>query len=281
MQTLLFLLLIICFLIGCSSNSSVSSEASISKNTAVKPQQEENSTKSFSAEPSPELPNLQSELTTPAPRSDTPLGHFDFANFTYPLPRGWQHRDGDEITLTDGKLEPKMKDVSDDMSPDEKAAAKAERRIGASIVNSKYLDVDGDGDEEAVVILKIETGGAAIPQLVYIYKSKDGKPELMWNFRTGDRADGGLKSIYVENGELVVELFGRDRFVLGQTETGKITGDEEQLCCPTHFTRTRYKYNGRNFVMQGKRLTYSIADKSAQPEENLGEKVNSAAKSKK
>ncbi|MCV4607056.1 hypothetical protein OFB74_29535, partial [Escherichia coli] len=101
--------------------------------------------KAFAAEPSPELPNLQSELTTREIPPDTPLGHFDFANFTYPLPRGWQHRDGDEITLTDGKLEPKMKDVSDDMSPDEKAAAKAERRIGASLVNIKYLDVDGDG----------------------------------------------------------------------------------------------------------------------------------------
>ncbi|MCV4614916.1 hypothetical protein OFM04_33990, partial [Escherichia coli] len=71
------------------------------------------------------------------------------------------------------------------------------------------------GAKEAVVILKIETGGSAIPQLVYIYKWKDEKPELLWNFRTGDRADGGLKSIRAENGELIVELFGRDRFLLG------------------------------------------------------------------
>lgn len=280
-QAFLFLLLVSCFFIGCGSKASVAPETPIPNDTAAASRQDESVSKAFAAEPSPELPNLQSELTTREIPPDTPLGHFDFANFTYPLPRGWQHRDGDEITLTDGKLEPKMKDVSDDMSPDEKAAAKAERRIGASLVNIKYLDVDGDGAKEAVVILKIETGGSAIPQLVYIYKWKDEKPELLWNFRTGDRADGGLKSIRAENGELIVELFGRDRFLLGQTETGKITGDEEQLCCPTHFTRTRYKYNGRNFLMQGKRLTYSIADHSAPPEENLGEKVNAATKSKK
>jgi len=234
----------------------------------------------FAPRSSPDFPNLQSELLSRGTPPDTLLGRVDFANFTYPLPRGWQHPDGDEITLSNGRLEPKFKDINDDMSPDEKAAARAERRIGASLVNVKFMDVDGDGSDEAVVILKIETGGSAIPQLVYIYKWKNEKPELIWNFRTGDRADGGLKSIQTENGELIVELFGRDRFIIGQTETGKITGDEEQLCCPTHFTRTRYKYNGRNFQLQGKRLTYSISNAAAGPEENLSERMNAASESK-
>ncbi len=138
-----------------------------------------------------------------------------------------------------------------------------------------------DGADDAAVVLKIETGGAAIPQLVYIYEWKDGQPALLWNFRTGDRADGGLKDIRVEHGELVVELYGQDRFLLGQTETGKITGDEEQLCCPTFFTRTRYKWNGKNFLMQKKRLTYSVENQSAPPVENMGDIVNNPSKSKK
>ena len=100
------------------------------------------------------------------------------------------------------------------------------------------MDVTGDGEDEAVVILKIETGGSAIPQLVYVFTWKDGKPELIWPFRTGDRADGGLKDVRAENGQLVIELYGQDRFILGQTETGKITDDREQLCCPTYFTRS-------------------------------------------
>ena len=89
-----------------------------------------------------------------------------------------------------------------------------------------------------------------------------------------------MKDIRAENGEIVVELYGQDRFLLGQTETGKITGDEEQLCCPTFFTRTNYKWNGTSFLMNKKRLTFSLADKNALPVENLGDKVNAPAKSK-
>jgi hypothetical protein len=93
-------------------------------------------------------------------------------------------------------------------------------------------------------------------------------------FRTGDRADAGLKDSRVENGNLIVELYGQDRVLLGGFETGKVTGDEEQLCCPTFFTRTAYKWNGSTLLMQGKRLTYSIADPAAPPQENLGDIVN-------
>lgn len=231
---------------------------------------------------SPAFPDLQSELLdTRGKTTSSPLGTFDFKNFTYPLPRGWQHRDSDEIVLANGKLEPKLQDISDEMSPEEKAERRAESRIGMSYVTTKYLDANNDGSDDAVVILKIETGGAAIPQLVYIYEWKDAAPLLLWNFRTGDRADGGLKDIRAENGELVVELFGQDRFLLGQTETGKITGDEEQLCCPTFFTRTFYKWNGRNFLMQRKRLTYKTADPSLPPIENLGDIMNDPVKAKK
>lgn len=232
--------------------------------------------------PSPLIPNLQAELLDERGKTTTsPLGTFDFKNFTYPLPRGWQHADGDELTLSNGRLDPKFQDVAEEMTPEEKAEKKAARRIGMSYVATKFLDVTGDGFDDAAVILKIETGGAAIPQLVYLYEWKDGKPELLWNFRTGDRADGGLKDLRIENGELVIELYGQDRFLLGQTETGKITGDEEQLCCPIFFTRTRYKWNGKNFLMQKKRLTYSIESPSEPPVENLGDIVNNPSKSKK
>ena len=234
------------------------------------------------AAPSPQVPNLQAEILDDRGKtSHSPLVTVDFKNFTYPLPRGWQHQDGDEITLTGGKLQPKFKNIEEEMTPEEKAAARAERRIGMSYVTTKYFDVDADGLDEAAVIVKIETGGAAIPQLVYVYAWKDEKPELIWNFRTGDRADGGLKDIRAENGELVIELYGQDRFLLGQTETSKITGDEEQLCCPLFFTRSFYKWNGRNFQLQRKRLTYEVANLSAPPLENHGDIMNDPVKGKK
>ena len=234
-----------------------------------------------SASPSPDIPNLQAELLDDRHKTTTsPLGAFNFKDFTYPLPRGWQNPDGSDLTLIDGRVVPVSKFASEDMEDDEKAEARATRRIGMSYVTTKYLDVTGDGQDEAIVILKVETTGNAIPQLVYIYEWKDDKPELLWNFRTGDRADGGLKDMRIENGMLVVELYGQDRFLLGETETGKITGDEEQLCCPTSFTRTRYKWNGRNFLMQGKRLTYLVADPAALPLENYGDVVNAKSQKK-
>ncbi len=228
-----------------------------------------------SPSPSDPFPNLQAELLDDRNKTtSSPLASYDFKNFTYPLPRGWQNPDGSDLTLTDGRRTPVSKFIGEDMADEEKVEAKATRRIGMSYVTVKYLDVTGDGQDEAIVILKVETTGNAIPQLVYVYGWKDTEPQLLWNFRTGDRADGGLKDMRVENGELVIELYGQDRFLLGETETGKITGDEEQLCCPTYFTRTFYKWNGKNFLMQRKRLTYSVGEPAAPPLVNYGDVVN-------
>ena len=250
---------VLLFATSCGGNADATNTKPEPSAAAASPAETARGFQQLTEKPSPSIPNLQAELLDGRGKATTsPLGTFDFKNFTYPLPHGWQNPDGDELTLLNGRLEPKFQDVEDDMSPDEKAERRAARRIGMSYVTTKFLDFTGDGVDEAAVILKIETGGGAIPQLVYIFGWKDGKPELLWNFRTGDRADGGLKDLRVENGEVVVELYGQDRFLLGQTETGKITGDEEQLCCPIYFTRTTYKWNGKSFLMQKKRTNTSL-----------------------
>lgn len=231
--------------------------------------------------PSPAIPNLQAEILDGRNKTtDSPLGRFDFKNFSYPLPRGWQNPDNSDIKLEKGRLVPVSADTDLGMDADVIAERKARRRIGMSYVTTKFLDVTGDGQDEAIVILKVETTGSAVPQLVYIYEWKDDKPELIWNFRTGDRADGGLKDIRVEDGSVVVELFGQDRFLLGETETSKISGDEEQLCCPIYFTRATYRWNGKYFQMNGKRLTFSITDPSAAPTENMAEIANARERGK-
>lgn len=208
----------------------------------------------------PKIPNLQAELLDDKNKtSNSPIGKFDFKNYTYELPRGWQDVDGKEAELVDGKRP--------------FTNSEEEKRIGLSYITTKFFDATGDGQDEAVVILKIDTGGSAIPQIVYIFEWKNDKPEDVWFFRTGDRADGGLKNIYAENGEVVVELYGQDRYVVGELETMKITGDEEQICCPTHYTRSNYKWNNNVFRLQGKRLTYSFTDKNAQPVENMGDVI--------
>lgn len=204
--------------------------------------------------PKPTIPPLQKEiLDEKNTKTESPLGAFDFKNFTYPLPRGWEDMDSKDIKLVNG-----MRRMTAE-------------KIGMSYVATKFFDVTGDGEDEAFVILKVATGSITIPQIVYIYEWKEGKPELLWYFRTGDRADGGLKKLGVENGELVVELFGIDRYIFTQMETSKIVGDEQRLCCPTHFTLTRYKQQGNNFVLEGDRLTYSLKDLDAEPVRNMNE----------
>lgn len=202
----------------------------------------------------PPPPDLQSELVDNENTLTTsPIGQVDFKNFTYPLPRGWQDADGSKVTLIDG------------------VRRMSKERIGLSYVTTKYGDATGDGEDEAFVILKIETAGSAIPQIVYVFTRRNDEPTLIWHFRTGDRSDGGLKKIYTEDGTMIIELFGKDRYILGEVETMQITGDEPQICCPTHFTRSTYRWNGSNFRMQGKRRTFSLTDADAPPVENQNE----------
>jgi hypothetical protein len=266
---------VLLFSFGCAKHveeTQSNAKAFIPANTEVQP----------TPAPTSPMPNLQeSILDDRFKKTNSPLGTFDFKNFSYPLPRGWQTPDNSDATLTNGHLEPIFEAVHDEMDDEEKAQARSARRIGMSYVTARYMDATGDGQDEAFVILKVETTGSAIPQFVYIYEWKDDKPELIWYFRTGDRADGGLKDFRMENGELMVELYGQDRFLLGGIETNKITGDEEQLCCPTYFTRTTYKWNGKTFQLNKKRLTYLVADPTAPPVENMAEIVNAKEKARK
>ncbi len=233
--------------------SSCASSAETPTNSVVVESPPEKSVIPNNRQPS-NFPNLQTEIQSNQNTLTTaPIGNIDFKNFTFPFPRGWQDVDSKEYTLENGK-----RPISSE-------------RVGMAYVTTKYGDATGDGIDEAFVIVKIETGGGGIPQIVYVYTLKDEKPELIWHFRSGDRADGGLKNISAENKEIIVELYGQDRYVLGEVETSRIDGDEEQLCCPTHFTRSRYKWNGSNFTMQGKRETVSTKDESAPTVENMGD----------
>jgi hypothetical protein len=113
----------------------------------------------------------------------------------------------------------------------------------------EYGDVTGDGNEEAIIDLGWITGGSAIPDLVYIYSLKDSRPKLLFTFQTGDRADGGYRHVYAENGGLVIELEGKDK-IIGK-DLYVDNGTKNGLCCPTFFTRTRYEWTGTRFLPRG------------------------------
>jgi hypothetical protein len=112
-----------------------------------------------------------------------------------------------------------------------------------------YGDVTADGVEEAMAALSVENQGSAISHYVYIFSIDRGKLTLLWAFETGDRADGGLRQVYAENGQLVIELFGKDRIIGTELYRG-----DEGLCCPSSFTRARYTWTGKNFQQVSKEV---------------------------
>jgi hypothetical protein len=123
-----------------------------------------------------------------------------------------------------------------------------------------YGDVTGDGIEEAMMVLGIETRGSGIPEIVYIFTVANGHPKLLWSFETGDRADGGFRNVYADNCELVVELYGRDRIIGTNLYRG-----EEGLCCPSSFTRAHYEWRGNQFGLKGQPEVLPNDQGNAQP----------------
>ena len=168
----------------------------------------------------------------------------DFRNFTYP----WvvelvdPAKPNETFTLRNGKR-PETRDERGFVN-----------EMGIFLQSISYADVTGDGEEEAIIVLSVLTGGSAIPHCVYIYTLQDDNPKLLWAFSTGDRADGGLRCVYADRGELVVELYGRGRVVGKQA---KSLEDQMGLCCPKFFTRTRYRWQGGAFRQVGEATTIS------------------------
>jgi hypothetical protein len=168
----------------------------------------------------------------------------DFANFTFPYTPGERSPGGPRrFTFIDGET-PETK--NDD---------------GMYLAAVSYADVTGDGIEEAFVRVGIITGGSAMPNDVYIYTVKDNRPKLLWSFETGDRASGGFRKIYSEDGKLVVELYGK-----GTRINGKLYGSENApACCAKSVTRTRYRWNGISFLRVGKSEIFNNPNGNSSP----------------
>lgn len=165
----------------------------------------------------------------PSPTSPS-IRSVDFGNFTYSAepvcPEGPK-----SFTLTNGKV--RQGGVCD----------------GVVLVYLDYGDATGDGMDEAIAVLTSVTKGSAIPYYVYVFTLDHQQPKLLWAFATGDRADGGLRQVRARGGELTIDLYGKEK-VIG----GKLYADDGSTggaCCPTHFTRTTYKWQRNAFTQQG------------------------------
>jgi hypothetical protein len=138
----------------------------------------------------------------------------DFQNFKYP--RVCEDRDNTSFLMKDGRYEDK------------------ENKFLFAAV--KYTDVTGDNKEEAIVFIDIVSGGSSLPGCVYIFQSqepKNKKVKLIWEFFAGDRAFGGLRNIYNENEQLVVETYFAE--------------ESDAACCPSSYFIEKYKWQGNKF----------------------------------
>ena len=79
-------------------------------------------------------------------------------------------------------------------------------RFDFQVLAIEYGDVTGDGKDEAVILSNCNTGGTGQFSEGFVYTIRAGKPSLLARVPGGDRADGGLRSITVDGGDLVVEF---------------------------------------------------------------------------
>ena len=177
---------------------------------------------------------LRLSLAVAAPGLET----VDFKNFEYPwypsgVPSSWGWLEGtprSHVRLKDGRHTFDPHDSS----------------------HSAYLqlssvtrgDLDGDGQDEAVVDLLYGSGGTANWHYVYVFKATDTNVVPLGILESGSRAYGGLVNIQITRGLLVLEFEDSDRLI----------GD----CCSRGIVRVRYRFKDGRFIETGEREKDSL-----------------------
>jgi len=105
-------------------------------------------------------------------------------------------------------------------------------RFYFEIFNIVFGDLDGDKQDEAVVLSTCNTGGSGNFTEGFVCQMISGKPVLTERIEGGDRAYGGLKSAKVADGFLIVERYD--------------PGEHGASCCPELILTSKYKMtNGK------------------------------------
>ncbi len=147
----------------------------------------------------------------------------DFKNFTYtPYCAG---EDTQKVTVKNGEFSSEKK-VDDFVE-----------HFYFNIFSVTYGDLNGDKQDEAVVLSVCNTGGTGNFSEGFVYSMKGGKPSLIARIAGGDRADGGLVSATVVDGMLNLEA----------NESSSNSG----ACCPEFTVTDKLKLSAGKFVSVG------------------------------
>lgn len=122
---------------------------------------------------------------------------------------------------------------------------------GLTFDGVSYTALSADNEENAIVVLRYDTGGTKYHYWVYIYTFTNNKPQLIGFFHAGDRAAQGLYQIYGRDRMLVVELFDPQR--------------SEGDCCSAGFLRYQFHWNGTGFDSVGKETKGRVVSNSRRP----------------
>ena len=148
----------------------------------------------------------------------------DFKNYTYEP--GCAYDNNKKITVKNGEYSY------------EKPADGYTDHFYFKVFDISYGDLNNDNSEEAVVLTVCNTGGTGNFTEGFIYTLKDGKPTLFANIPGGDRAEGGLRTVKVDNGQLIVE----------SNDPGETGG----ACCPEFILTTHYDVSSAKLKQIGK-----------------------------
>jgi len=67
------------------------------------------------------------------------------------------------------------------------------------------------GGEQAIVVLRLNSGGTQYSHYVFAYSLQKGKPVLLGAAHCGDRSSFGLSRVWAQQQELVIELFNPEK----------------------------------------------------------------------
>ncbi len=166
----------------------------------------------------------------------------DFKNFSYPwvAPDGWP----DHLQWMSIRLQHHVRLLSGKWND-------AGEGDGLTLEGVQYAKLSSNKSEDAVVVLRYDTGGTQYHYWVYIYGDSGGQPKLLGFFHAGDRAAHGLYRVFAKDQVLNVELFDPKY--------------EEGDCCSSGFLNYQFRWNGQGFEAVGNPVPGSTDSTSRRP----------------
>lgn len=170
--------------------------------------------------PTMKWPSTSSTPPTPKPAGD--IHRVDFQNFSYTPDCVMVDGEpaGNALVVRNGSYRLEQED----------------NHIIFGVLSVRYGDLNSDGHDEAAVVTHCNLGGTGQFTEGMVFAMQSGQPALIGRVEGGDRAYGGIESLSIENGRLVVERFATD---------------DGPACCPMFIETTALRWDGKRLVQDG------------------------------